>query len=65
MIPVKDIILVVEDKDSMAAMINRTLSAEGYEVVLANNGDDAVKAFIQGRFDLVLTDLKLPGRDGL
>lgn len=64
-IPVKDIILVVEDKDSMAAMINRTLSAEGYEVVLANNGDDAVKAFIQGRFDLVLTDLKLPGRDGL
>lgn len=61
----KDIILVAEDKDSMAAMIARTLAEEGYEVVLASNGDEAVKTFVRGRFDLVLTDLKLPGRDGL
>ena len=58
-------ILIVEDKDSMAQMLRETLEAEGYSVALAGDGLDGIRQIRDSRFDLILTDLKLPGKDGI
>lgn len=57
-------ILLVEDKDSMRRMIRRTLETAKYRVDEAANGDEAVRKLGLTRYDLVLTDLKLPKQDG-
>ncbi|MCI0530884.1 MAG: sigma-54 dependent transcriptional regulator [candidate division Zixibacteria bacterium] len=58
-------ILVVEDKDSMRQMLNKTLQAEGYQVETASSGQAALDKINRRKFDLVLTDLKLPDQEGL
>ncbi|NJL26416.1 MAG: sigma-54-dependent Fis family transcriptional regulator [Thermoanaerobaculia bacterium] len=58
-------LLVVEDRDSLRRMMQRALGEEGYDVVTAATGEEGVEALEQGRFDLVLTDLRLPGISGL
>lgn len=58
-------ILVAEDKSAMQEMLSATLSAEGYEVDIAPSGNDAISKARNKRYDLVLTDLKLPGVDGI
>ncbi len=58
-------ILVVEDKESMAQMLRETLEAEGYSVVIARDGQEGTRQIRENRFDLVLTDLKLPKKDGI
>jgi len=58
-------ILIVEDKESMARMLKDTLESEGYRVISANNGVEGMKYLKDSRIDLVLTDLKLPEKDGL
>ena len=58
-------ILIVEDKDSMAQMLRETLEAEGYRVVLAGDGQDGIRQIRDSRFDLILSDLKLPRKDGI
>jgi len=58
-------ILIVEDRDSLRRMLERALAGEGYEVTSAADGD-AGRARVAGEsFDLVLTDLRLPGVSGL
>jgi len=57
-------ILVVDDENSNRAIVRRILASEGYEVVEAADGAEAVAA-IEGRLpDLVLLDLEMPGLDG-
>jgi DNA-binding NtrC family response regulator len=58
-------ILVVEDKDAMQQMLSATLLDEGYEVDIASDGQEGIKKAREKRYDLVLTDLKLPGADGI
>lgn len=58
-------ILVVEDKESMAQMLKETLESEGYGIVIARNGQEGIQNIKESHFDLVLTDLKLPKKDGL
>jgi DNA-binding NtrC family response regulator len=58
-------ILVVDDEDIVRTSCNRTLSPEGYEVRLAKNGAEGLKMASEERFDLVLTDLKMPDMDGI
>ena len=58
-------ILVVEDKETMAGMLKETLEAEGYNVISAFDGLKALQFLKEGRIDLVLTDLKLPRKDGI
>jgi DNA-binding NtrC family response regulator len=58
-------ILVVEDKESMAQMLKETLESEGYGIVIARNGQEGIQSIKESHFDLVLTDLKLPKKDGL
>ncbi len=58
-------ILVVEDKESMAEMLKETLESEGYKVISARDGMEGVRHLKEDRIDLVLTDLKLPKKDGI
>jgi DNA-binding NtrC family response regulator len=58
-------VLVVEDRDSLRRLLERALRQEGYEVVVAGDGREGIRLLRQGGCDLVLTDLKLPGADGL
>ncbi len=59
-----DTILVIEDKDSMLDMLKQTLEAEGYQVIPARDGSEGIKKLSDERIGLVLTDLKLPKKDG-
>ncbi|MHB8881316.1 MAG: sigma-54-dependent transcriptional regulator [Thermodesulfovibrionales bacterium] len=58
-------ILLVEDKESMAQMLRETLEAEGYRTVIAREGAEGIKLIRERHFDLVLSDLKLPKKDGI
>lgn len=58
-------ILVIEDKESMARMLRDTLESEGYVVFSAGDGIEGVRYLKENRVDLVLTDLKLPEKDGI
>ena len=58
-------ILVIDDEDIVRTSCSRTLSPEGYEVKLAKNGSEGLKMAREDKFDLVLTDLKMPDMDGI
>ncbi len=59
-------ILVVEDKESLRSMLEEMLRAEGWSVVGCGSGSDAIERLRGGEsVDLVLTDWRLPGADGL
>ncbi|MDH7500157.1 MAG: sigma-54 dependent transcriptional regulator [candidate division NC10 bacterium] len=60
-----DKILLVEDKESLRQVLLETLQTEGYAVVEATDGQEAIQRISEERFDLILTDLKLPKKDGL
>lgn len=57
-------ILVVEDEASFSDALSYVLGKEGFEVVVADTGDGAIKAFDKAGADLVLLDLMLPGLSG-
>jgi|SRR5688572_12134417 len=57
-------VLIVEDKDSLRAMLRHALEAHGHAVVEARDEPEAVQQLRQGRPVVVLTDLKLPIGDG-
>ena len=59
-----DTILVIEDKESMLDMLKQTLEGEGYRVIAARDGAEGIKKLSDERIGLVLTDLKLPKKDG-
>jgi DNA-binding NtrC family response regulator len=59
-------LLIVEDKESLALMLRETIEAEGLQADVASNGSDAMRRLAEGRRYLaVLTDLRLPGADGI
>jgi len=58
-------ILVIDDEDIVRTSCSRTLCPEGYEVSLAKNGAEGLKMAGEDKFDLVLTDLKMPDMDGI
>jgi two-component system, NtrC family, response regulator len=58
-------ILLIEDDPSLAGSLERVLANEGYSVAHEKRGDTGLNRAIQDSFDIVLTDLRLPGCDGL
>ncbi len=58
-------ILIVEDRASLRKMLERALSSEGFAVESCSDGLSGVETVDSQPFDLVLTDLKLPGLSGL
>jgi DNA-binding response OmpR family regulator len=57
-------ILVVEDEPTIAIGLQDDLEAEGYDVDVARDGNTAAAEAASGRFDLILLDVMLPGKDG-
>ncbi|MDH4272824.1 MAG: response regulator transcription factor [Candidatus Aminicenantes bacterium] len=58
-------ILIVEDEPTIATGLRDDLELEGYTVEVADDGTVALRRILEGKFDLVLLDLMLPGMDGL
>jgi DNA-binding NtrC family response regulator len=61
----KSSILIVDDERSIRIGLKGLLSKEGYEVMVAENGNDALRLLTSQEYDLVLTDLRMAGLDGL
>ena len=61
----KGMILVVDDERSIRVGLKGLLSKEGYEVTIAENGNEALRLLANQEYDLVLTDLRMAGFDGL
>lgn len=60
-------ILIAEDEESVRALVTRALTQDGHEVVATVDGAEALDALNRdgGRFDLLLTDIKMPVMDGI
>ncbi len=58
-------ILVVDDEESIQKLLTYPLEREGFRVVQARDGEEALERFGEGDFDLVVLDLALPKLDGL
>ncbi|HFE65570.1 MAG TPA: response regulator [Caldithrix sp.] len=58
-------ILIVEDEEAQRLLYKEEFSEMGYQVTLAASGEQALKGVAEDRPDLVILDIKLPGKDGL
>jgi DNA-binding NtrC family response regulator len=58
-------ILLIEDDARQAASLARLLQTEGYEVVPVHRGDEGLRRAREETFGLIITDLRMPGLDGL
>jgi Response regulator containing CheY-like receiver, AAA-type ATPase, and DNA-binding domains len=61
----KSRILIVDDEASIRALLGQHLQQEGHEVTLAADGSAGLEALGKAEFDLVLTDVRMPGMSGL
>ena len=57
-------ILVVEDEDSMREVLTMLLEGEGYDVTAASDGTEGISFIENDIFDLIITDIKMPGATG-
>ncbi len=58
-------ILAVDDSETMRGMVRQTLEIAGYEVDLANDGEEGVRTFSSKKYDLVISDINMPIMDGI
>jgi CheY-like chemotaxis protein len=58
-------VLVVDDDPAVRKSIDRVLSGKGYAVITAENGEEAVRKLNEEKYDLVYTDIRMPGMSGL
>lgn len=61
----KETILIVDDEEDIIELIKYNLKSEGYSILTAVTGEQAIKIAKQSRPDLMVLDLMLPGIDGL
>jgi DNA-binding response OmpR family regulator len=57
-------ILVIDDEDSIAHLLFQMLTKYGYNVETATGGQEGIKKFVEGQFDLVITDILILGFNG-
>ena len=58
-------ILLAEDDDSLRGFLARALERAGYEVTACADGEEALEALPEAEWDLLLTDIVMPGIDGI
>jgi two-component system, NtrC family, sensor kinase len=58
-------ILVVDDEERLCKSLESLLSKAGYEVETALDGKEALRLYAESYFDLVISDIRLPGMDGI
>ena len=61
----KETVLVVDDEDNIRAILKRTLEKEGFKVIEASNGNDALEAVRKHDIRVVILDIRMPGLSGL
>lgn len=57
-------VLYVDDEDALRFLVREQLSAEGFDVVVAEGGPAAMECMREQAFDVVLLDILMPGMDG-
>ena len=57
-------ILVIDDEEQIVLVLTMALSKYGFNVEIATNGVEGIKKFDEGCFDLVITDIRMPGLGG-
>ncbi len=57
-------VLVVDDQKDIRDILSDILAGMGFEVAVADSGNEGLNTFLKTSFDLVLTDLNMPGMDG-
>ena len=57
-------VLVIDDEKMMVSLVRQVLSEADFKVDTALAGDDGLRKFTGGDYDLVITDIRLPGTDG-
>jgi CheY-like chemotaxis protein len=60
----KAAILIIEDEEDVRSLLQDILTMQGHRVVIAHDGGEGVERFTSGSFDLVFTDLGMPGMSG-
>jgi len=58
-------ILIVEDEEALCLLYKEELSQEGYDVMTVYDAEQALEVLTRERFDLIITDIRMPGRDGV
>lgn len=58
-------ILIVEDELRIASFLEKGFQSNGYTTTVVNNGVEAIQMGLEGKFDLVVLDIGLPGKSGL
>jgi len=58
-------VLVVDDEEAIVYVFERYLSIAGHRVSVALSGEDAVRAFAQAPADVLITDFRMPGMNGV
>ncbi len=60
----KKMILIADDSPTIRKFVSFSLKMQGYEVVAASDGMEAVEKLPQDNFELIITDLNMPNMDG-
>lgn len=58
-------ILITEDEDSLRSFVARALRMDGHETSEAADGAEGLEALAEGKFDLLLSDIRMPVMDGI
>lgn len=58
-------ILVVDDEPQITRVLRTSLASNGHEVTVAQDGAEAIELFLKAQPELVITDLAMPGMDGI
>src|SRR3954464_4368408 len=58
-------VLIVDDEPGMLETLTDILGSAGYEVTAVGDGDRALEEIRKGKYDVVLMDVRMPGRDGV
>ena len=58
-------VLVVDDEEAIRVTLRDDLEEVGHQVVALGNGQEALDALSDRRFDVVISDLRMPGADGM
>jgi signal transduction histidine kinase len=58
-------VLLVDDEPGILRVLGISLADRGYRVLTAANGEEALQVFHEGRPEVILTDIKMPGMDGI
>ncbi|MDQ5940165.1 MAG: hypothetical protein QG557_1115 [Pseudomonadota bacterium] len=58
-------ILVIDDEEQLRDLIKKMLTRDGHQILMAQDGEEGVRAFHQFNPDLIITDIIMPNKDGI